>query len=108
MTGPIPSDDTPLRSERIWNVIAMIPAGKVASYAQVAAAAGLPGRARYVGYALKHLPAKTSLPWHRVIQASRRIASRAPSQMQRQRELLAAEGVRFNGERVLSQHVWEV
>lgn len=62
------------RMQRIWDTVSEIPQGKVASYGQVAAVAGIPRGARQVGYALRHLPAQHAVPWHRVIQASGRIA----------------------------------
>ena len=54
-------------NEIIWQVVASIPYGTVATYGQVAQLAGLPGYARYVGATLKQLPKDTLLPWHRVI-----------------------------------------
>jgi methylated-DNA-protein-cysteine methyltransferase related protein len=48
-------------------VIAQITPGYVASYGQIAALAGYPGRARWVGKLLAQLPADSSLPWHRVV-----------------------------------------
>lgn len=59
---------------RIWDTICDIPAGKVASYGQIAEVAGIPRGARQVGYALRHLPKDSDVPWHRVIQASGKIA----------------------------------
>jgi methylated-DNA-protein-cysteine methyltransferase-like protein len=67
--------------EAIWDVVARIPRGRVSTYGDVARAAGLPGRARLAGYALKHAPDGLELPWHRVVGAGGRIvfppASRA-------------------------------
>lgn len=51
-----------------------IPAGAVASYGQIAAIVGRPRGARQVGYALRQLPDGQTVPWHRVITASGRIA----------------------------------
>jgi O6-methylguanine-DNA--protein-cysteine methyltransferase len=39
--------------EAIWHVICAIPRGQVATYGAVARAAGLPGRARQAGFALR-------------------------------------------------------
>ena len=44
------------RYQRIYAAIAAIPPGRVASYGQIAARAGLPGRARLVGAALRDTP----------------------------------------------------
>ena len=62
------------RMHRIWATIRDIPKGSVASYGQIAEIAGIPRGARQVGYALRHLPGDQDVPWHRVIQASGRIA----------------------------------
>ncbi len=48
-------------------VVERIPAGRVASYVQVARMAGWPRRPRQVGMVLKGLPEGTELPWHRVL-----------------------------------------
>ncbi len=62
------------RVERIWATVADIPKGSVASYGQIAEISGILRGARQVGYALRQLPAKTNVPWHRVITSSGRIA----------------------------------
>lgn len=85
----------------IWQTIANIPAGRVASYGQIALLAGLPGRARLVGRALRESPEHLDLPWHRVLNASGRSAfpSDSPAYKE-QRARLLSEGVLFLGERV--------
>lgn len=55
--------------EAIFRAIRAIPHGRVASYGEVAARAGLPGRARLVGRMLRESPASARLPWHRVLRA---------------------------------------
>jgi len=54
---------------RILATVRAIPRGRVASYGQVAANAGLKGRARLVGYALRTGDGR-ALPWHRVLRAN--------------------------------------
>jgi methylated-DNA-protein-cysteine methyltransferase-like protein len=82
----------------IFTVVSRIPRGRVATYGQVAALAGMPGRARLVGYALSALN-DPSIPWHRVINARGEISPRADGgpgdTIQRLR--LEAEGVHFDG-----------
>lgn len=83
--------------QRIWQVVAQIPKGKVASYGQVAQLAGLGRGARMVGRTLHKLPAGSRLPWHRVINAQGRISLPEHSHSyQQQRQRLEDEGVRFN------------
>jgi methylated-DNA-protein-cysteine methyltransferase-like protein len=84
---------------RIYTVVAEIPAGRVASYGQIAELAGLPRQARQVGYALSALPAGHALPWHRVVNARGEISlpSRTGAAAE-QRARLEAEGVAFDAD----------
>ena len=59
----------------ILDTVMRIPAGKVATYGQVAAAAGLPGRARLVGQSLRGLGEDSIVPWHRVVGSGGRITT---------------------------------
>jgi methylated-DNA-protein-cysteine methyltransferase-like protein len=96
---------------RIYAMVRRIPAGKVATYGQIARLAGLAGHARQVGYALNALPCGADVPWHRVINARGEISRRAdPDDEKIQREYLEAEGVRFDQhDRVsLALHQWRV
>jgi len=94
---------------RVYAVVRRIPRGRLATYGQIAALAGLPGRARQVGYALHALPSGTSVPWHRVVNTRGSISRRATfGDELLQRILLEGEGVRFDaGNRVaLSRYRW--
>ena len=83
----------------IYSVVLSIPAGTVATYGQVAEMAGLPGRARQVGYAMRTLPPDSGVPWHRVVNAGGRISRRRdPDGEWLQRALLEAEGIEFEGQ----------
>jgi methylated-DNA-protein-cysteine methyltransferase-like protein len=64
--------DNPALQE-IWHVVGAIPRGQVSTYGAVARAAGLPGRARLAGRALRLAPKALHLPWHRVVGAGGRI-----------------------------------
>ncbi len=89
----------PSLHERIFAAVRRIPSGKVATYGQVALGAGLPSQARLVGYALHRLPAESSVPWHRVVNARGGISlDERFGAGELQRVLLEVEGVRFNGE----------
>jgi methylated-DNA-protein-cysteine methyltransferase-like protein len=92
-------------------VIRQIPRGKVATYSQVAAAAGYPLYHRQVVQVLRK--AGNSVPWQRVVGAGGEIRlQRELAHEQRLR--LEMEGVRFRGKRVAleeHQHVfrtWEL
>lgn len=88
-----PADD---RTQRIYATVDSIPKGSVATYGQVAEQAGLPRRARLVGKLLRDLPRKSTLPWHRVINATGRISVRTGDGAARQRRLLRSEGIKLN------------
>jgi methylated-DNA-protein-cysteine methyltransferase related protein len=95
---------------RIYAVVKRIPAGRVATYGQVAALAGLAGAARQVGYALNATPRGIRIPWQRVVNAQGTVSRRAdPDDEIRQRRLLEAEGVRFDprGRIPLDRYRWK-
>ena len=95
---------------RYYDVVRRIPPGSVSTYGGVARAAGLPGRARQVGYAMAALPDDSDVPWHRVVnvrgEVSRRSAGRAFESLQR--AMLEAEGVDFDarGRIDLTRYGW--
>jgi len=97
------------RSRRIWETVARIPPGQVATYGQIADAAGYPRGARLVGHALRHCPDGLELPWHRVINAQGTISFPHDSESFRtQKSLLEAEGVVFlNGRVNLKRFRWQ-
>jgi len=92
------------RYKRIYAAIAAIPPGRVASYGQIAARAGLPGRARLVGAALRDTPDGLELPWFRVLHANGTIAlPRGSRGFREQSRRLRAEGVDVRDGRVPMQ-----
>ncbi|MEO8385530.1 MAG: MGMT family protein [Betaproteobacteria bacterium] len=86
--------------ELVWEVVKRIPRGRVATYGQIAALAGMPRHARQAGYALAATPASKKIPWHRVINAQGKISLRLrhweSGSDDLQRILLEAEGVLFD------------
>jgi methylated-DNA-protein-cysteine methyltransferase-like protein len=95
----------------IYAVVRQIPAGRVATYGQVAALAGLAGKPRLVGYALFRVAPDDEIPWQRVVNARGEIS---PSVFRKgsdylQRELLEAEGVCFDaqGRIDLKRYRWQ-
>lgn len=91
----------------ILETILRIPEGRVATYGQVARAAGLPGRARLVGQALRGLGPESIVPWQRVVGAGGRLSIPSAEGAALQRSLLEDEGVRFSGRRVdLDSCLW--
>jgi methylated-DNA-protein-cysteine methyltransferase-like protein len=90
--------DGPKGWQVYYAVVRRIPRGRVATYAQVALAAGNPRAARHVGYALAALRGgRHRIPWQRVLgKRSARwggISIRDPMGAATQRLLLEREGV---------------
>jgi methylated-DNA-protein-cysteine methyltransferase related protein len=82
----------------IRKAVRRIPKGKVSTYGGVARAAGHPGAARQVAWALHNAPA-IGLPWQRVLGSGGRILLPGEEGLH-QRILLEMEGAVFIGERV--------
>jgi methylated-DNA-protein-cysteine methyltransferase related protein len=83
----------------IRDTIRKIPKGKVSTYGDVARAAGFPGCARQVVWALRNA---RGLPWHRVVGAGGKISLTGENALE-QRLRLESEGVVFHGSRVWMQ-----
>jgi methylated-DNA-protein-cysteine methyltransferase related protein len=98
------------RDAAIRRAVRQIPKGKVATYGQVAAAAGYPLYHRQVVQLLR--TAGDALPWQRVVGSGGAIRLKYEAGLE-QRRRLEMEGVRFRGKRVHMaefQHVfrtWE-
>ena len=91
------------RDAAFRKAIRQIPRGKVATYAQVAAAAGYPLYHRQVARLLRTAP-MGSLPWQRVVGAGGEIKLKFEAALE-QRTRLEMEGVRFRGRRIeMAEH----
>jgi methylated-DNA-protein-cysteine methyltransferase-like protein len=82
--------------ERVYDVVARIPCGRVTTYGRIARALGSPRSARMVGWALNRTPPERNLPAHRVVNRvgflSGALHFGHPDEM---RDLLLEEGVPF-------------
>lgn len=102
----LPSLAAQQRDESIRRTIHLIPRGKVATYGQVAAAAGYPLLHRQVAKLLRDT---TTLPWQRVVGSGGEIKLKQDMALE-QRLRLEMEGVTFRGRRVnldVHQYVFE-
>jgi methylated-DNA-protein-cysteine methyltransferase-like protein len=100
--------DAETRRVALYLALAQIPEGKVTSYGELAAVAGLGRAARWVGRVLSQLPDDTRLPWHRVMGAGGRLSLAAGTVSgEEQRARLRAEGVQVINDRVdIRRHGW--
>jgi methylated-DNA-protein-cysteine methyltransferase-like protein len=93
---------------RVYELVAQIPQGRVATYGQIANLLGDKRNARVVGWAMKAAPSK--LPCHRVVN---RLGEMAPGYIfgskELQRDILESEGITFleNGCIDLKKHLWD-
>ena len=100
---------TPLQARQfradVLAIVAQIPCGYVTTYGTIAAWVGWPSHSRQVGRTLRYAPESRRLPCHRVVNHTGRPA---PG-WQRQRTLLAAEGITFkpNGNVDMRRHLWQ-
>jgi methylated-DNA-protein-cysteine methyltransferase-like protein len=100
---------TEKRNERIWATICDIPKGCVASYGQIAEIAGIRRGARQVGYALRHLPKGSKVPWYRVIQSSGKIAFKVGSDAfnEQSKRLMLEDVAILNGRIDMNKYRWQ-
>lgn len=92
-------------NEKVYEVVARIPYGRVATFGQIANMIGRPRCARFVGYASNN-KAYWHLPWHRVVFKDGVLNPGMPDSQYR---ALRAEGVKFNPDKtvIMSQYQWD-
>lgn len=93
----------------VLNWVRAIPAGKVATYGQIAALAGSPLAARQVGMVLRGLREPEAVPWHRVVNAAGGLSTYKLGYGELQRALLEREGVQVSadGRLELRRYRWQ-
>jgi methylated-DNA-[protein]-cysteine S-methyltransferase len=106
--SPLANRQSPIGSftRRVLSVVRRIPAGRVSTYGDVAAAAGRPRAARAVGNVMRECKAR-DVPCHRVIAAGGRLGGYGGN-LGLKRALLRAEGIVLTGVRIreFSQKRW--
>lgn len=98
-------------NEAVYEVVRQIPAGRVATYGQVARLIGRPRNARFVGFALHVNPEPGIIPCHRVVFKDGSLAPGfAFGGEDEQHRLLEQEGVEFlsDGRVDMERFHWEV
>lgn len=94
--------------DKIYEVVKKIPYGRVATYGQIALLAGNPHWSQVVGYALHTNPDPDTIPCYRVVNRFGELSSAfAFGGINRQQELLEAEGIEVNNGKVdLKKYLW--
>lgn len=92
-------------NEKVYDTVARIPAGRVATFGQIAQIIGRPRMARFVGYASNN---KNSwhLPWHRVVFKDGSLCCGMATEQYR---ALKSEGVKFDQDKrvIMSEYQWD-
>ena len=96
--------------EKVYNVVKLIPLGKVTSYGAIARYLGTARSARMVGYALnKSFSGEEIIPAHRVVNSAGILTGKhyfgGEKVMQ---ELLESEGIKIENDKVVDfkKHFW--
>lgn len=93
--------------ERVYEVVAHIPKGRVTTYGAIAGYLGVASGARMVGYALNGSQ-KASVPAHRVLNRLGQLTGRHHFPGDTMRERLKQEGIQFSDDYTvdIEQHFW--
>ena len=91
-------------NEQVYDIVARIPSGRVATFGQIAQIIGRPRCARFVGYASNN-KSSWHLPWHRVVFKDGSLCCGFAAEQYR---LLKSEGVKFNKDKtvIMSEFQW--
>ncbi len=94
--------------EKVFEIVKLIPKGKVSTYGAIGTAIGVRSSARMVGWALNSAAYRNDIPCHRVVNRNGDLTGKhyfaGPNVM---REMLESEGIEFSEERVnLAKHLW--
>lgn len=94
--------------ERVYDIVRVIPKGKVTTYGAIGETLGLKSSARLVGNAMKAIPEEYDLPAHRVVNKTGSLtAAHMFGGYKRLRWLLERENVGFRGERIdMDKYFW--
>ncbi|UBM60148.1 MGMT family protein [Marinilongibacter aquaticus] len=96
--------------EEIYELVKLIPSGRVTSYGAIASYMGLKGGARLVGWAMNSLNGRKDVPAHRVVNRSGLLTGKeafeGPDTMQKR---LEAEGINVENNQVVdfSKVFWD-
>lgn len=98
--------------QKVYDVVAEIPLGKVTTYGAIAGFLGVQSGARMVGYALNNVSSAENgkhVPAHRVVNRLGQLTGRGHFPGDSMRERLEQEGVEFTDEYTIhiEKHFWD-
>lgn len=95
--------------DQVFQVVRLIPVGRVTSYGAIANYLGLKSGARMVGYAMNASHSEKDVPAHRVVNRNGLLTGKhhfsSPKEME---ELLQKEGIQVENDQILNfnTHFW--
>lgn len=95
--------------EAIYQVVVLIPSGKVSTYGAIAGYLGSKGGARLVGWAMNASHSQANIPAHRVVNRNGVLTGKNFFGGNRMQELLEAEGLTIKEDQIqhFSSHFWD-
>ena len=95
--------------EAIYQVVALIPSGKVSTYGAIAGYLGSKGGARLVGWAMNASHGQANIPAQRVVNRNGVLTGKNFFGGNRMQELLEAEGLTIKNDQIqqFSTHFWD-
>ena len=95
--------------DKVYELTAQIPHGKVATYGQLAALAGSPGAARAVGMCMRTNPHPEIVPCYKVVASDGSLTGYSAGEgIVTKKEKLTHDGVFFHGDKVdLQKSLWK-
>jgi methylated-DNA-protein-cysteine methyltransferase related protein len=94
--------------EDIYEVVKLIPVGRVTSYGAIAEYLGSKGGARFVGWAMNACHGDPSVPAHRVVNRAGLLTGKAFFGENRMQKLLENEGLTIENDKIknFAKHYW--
>mgnify|MGYP006184388229 FL=1 len=95
--------------EAIYQIVALIPPGKVSTYGAIAGYLGSKGGARLVGWAMNASHGQANIPAHRVVNRNGVLTGKNFFGANRMQELLEEEGLTIKNDQIqqFSNHFWD-
>ncbi|MFD1819073.1 methylated-DNA-protein-cysteine methyltransferase related protein [Pseudarcicella hirudinis] len=86
--------------QHVYEVVKLIPYGRVTSYGAIAEYLGTKNGARFVGWAMNACHGDAEVPAHRVVNRNGMLSGKAFFGGNRMQELLEAEGIKVENDKI--------
>ncbi len=102
-------ETTTNKFDDIYQIVRLIPYGRVTSYGAIAEYLGLKSGARFVGWAMNACHADPTIPAHRVVNSQGLLTGKFYFGGDRMQQLLESEGIEVKNDKILGFNnlVWK-